>query len=180
MKTRIFISIGFLASTFLSFGQNNFTGVVSDEEGKLLEGVKVCIQATTFCTQTDAQGKFSLGPVIGGQNTLVFECPGYTSSANFFYSEDFNIPLKIMLYKSTQTLEEVQVTSTRASAASSSAIFVEEKTLEKKAFGQDLPFLLDGTPSLVTTSDAGNGVGYTGMRIRGIDASRRSNGDQPC
>lgn len=35
-----------------------------------------------------------------------------------------------------------------------------------------MPFLLDGTPSLVTTSDAGNGVGYTGMRIRGIDASR--------
>ena len=172
MKTRVFISIGFLVSTFLSFGQNNFTGVVSDEEGKLLEGVKVCIQATTFCTQTDAQGKFSLGPVIGGQNTLVFECPGYTSSANFFYTEDFNVPLKIMLYKSTQTLEEVQVTSTRASAASSSAIFVEEKTLEKKAFGQDLPFLVDGTPSLVTTSDAGNGVGYTGMRIRGIDASR--------
>ena len=96
MKTRIFISIGFLASTFLSFGQNNFTGVVSDEEGKLLEGVKVCIQGTTFCTQTDAQGKFSLGPVIGGQNTLVFEFPGYTSSANFFYSEDFNVPLKIV------------------------------------------------------------------------------------
>jgi len=172
MKTRIFISISFLVSTFLSFGQNNFTGVVSDEEGKLLEGVKVCMQGSTFCTQTDAQGNFSLESVIGGQNTLVFECPGYTSRAIFFNAADFNGKLKIMLYKSTQTLEEVQVTSTRASAASSSAIFVEEKTLEKKAFGQDLPFLLDGTPSLVTTSDAGNGVGYTGMRIRGIDASR--------
>ena len=84
MKTRIFISISFLVSTFLSFGQNNFTGVVSDEEGKLLEGVKVCIQATTFCTQTDAQGKFSLGQVIGGQNTLVLNAQDTLQVPTFF------------------------------------------------------------------------------------------------
>src|SRR5690606_2320550 len=36
----------------------------------------------------------------------------------------------------------------------------------------DLPMLLDQTPSVVTTSDAGAGVGYTGMRIRGSDQTR--------
>lgn len=44
--------------------------------------------------------------------------------------------------------------------------------LAKQNFGQDLPFLLNFTPSVVVTSDAGAGVGYTGIRIRGSDASR--------
>lgn len=38
--------------------------------------------------------------------------------------------------------------------------------------GQDLPFLLENTPSVVVHADAGNGVGYTGIRIRGTDATR--------
>ncbi len=38
--------------------------------------------------------------------------------------------------------------------------------------GADLPFILNNTPSIVVNSDAGNGIGYTGMRIRGTDATR--------
>jgi len=38
--------------------------------------------------------------------------------------------------------------------------------------GQDLPFLLENTPSVVVHADAGIGIGYTGMRIRGTDATR--------
>ena len=38
--------------------------------------------------------------------------------------------------------------------------------------GVDLPFILNNTPSIVVNSDAGNGIGYTGMRIRGTDATR--------
>ncbi len=44
--------------------------------------------------------------------------------------------------------------------------------IEKKDFAQDIPFLLEGTPSLVTTSDAGQGIGYSGLRIRGTDPTR--------
>ncbi len=42
----------------------------------------------------------------------------------------------------------------------------------KKNIGQDLPFILNHTPSVVVNADAGNGIGYTGIRIRGTDASR--------
>ncbi len=44
--------------------------------------------------------------------------------------------------------------------------------IEKQNLGQDLPFLLNQTPSVVINSDAGNGFGYTGIRIRGSDATR--------
>jgi len=47
-----------------------------------------------------------------------------------------------------------------------------KKQIEKVNLGQDLPFILNQTPSVVVNSDAGNGVGYTGIRIRGSDASR--------
>lgn len=47
-----------------------------------------------------------------------------------------------------------------------------KKEIEKQNLGQDLPFLLNQTPSVVINSDAGNGIGYTGIRIRGTDASR--------
>jgi len=49
---------------------------------------------------------------------------------------------------------------------------ISRKTLEKVNTGADIPFLLNQTPSVVVNSDAGNGVGYTGIRIRGTDASR--------
>jgi iron complex outermembrane receptor protein len=47
-----------------------------------------------------------------------------------------------------------------------------KKDIEKVNLGADLPFILNHTPSVVVSSDAGNGVGYTGIRIRGSDASR--------
>jgi iron complex outermembrane receptor protein len=60
--------------------------------------------------------------------------------------------------------------------ASSDAPFTQTtlhaRDLEKNNLGPDIPFLLNLTPSVVVHSDAGNGVGYTGIRIRGTDATR--------
>ncbi|NDV64078.1 TonB-dependent receptor [Bacteroides sp. 224] len=69
-------------------------------------------------------------------------------------------------------LQEV-VISTRATSKTPVAFTnVSKKQLEKQNFGQDIPFLLTATPSVLTTSDAGSGVGYTGIRVRGTDATR--------
>jgi iron complex outermembrane recepter protein len=46
------------------------------------------------------------------------------------------------------------------------------KDIAKMNLAQDIPFLLNQTPSVVVNSDAGNGIGYTGIRIRGTDATR--------
>lgn len=70
-------------------------------------------------------------------------------------------------------LQEVQVVSTRATQKTPVAFTnVSKETLRKQNFGQDIPFLLTATPSVLTTSDAGTGVGYTSIRVRGTDASR--------
>lgn len=49
---------------------------------------------------------------------------------------------------------------------------LDKKEIAKNNLGQDIPFILNQTPSVVASSDAGNGIGYTGIRIRGTDASR--------
>lgn len=70
-------------------------------------------------------------------------------------------------------LEPVEVRAIRASENSPFAkTTVSGQDLKEMNLGQDLPFLIGRTPSVVINSDAGNGIGYTGIRIRGSDATR--------
>lgn len=69
--------------------------------------------------------------------------------------------------------DAVIVSATRATENAPTAYqFIGKQELNKNNLGQDLPFLLDNTASVVTTSDAGAGIGYTGIRLRGSDATR--------
>lgn len=70
-----------------------------------------------------------------------------------------------------QNMEGVVVKGLRAQDAPNNTT-VNKTALNSKNFGQDMPTLLEFTPSVVTTSDAGTGIGYSGLRIRGVDASR--------
>lgn len=75
--------------------------------------------------------------------------------------------------KDTVDLLPVEVRSLRApEKAPFAKTNITKDELRKQNLGQDLPFLLQQTPSVVVNSDAGNGIGYTGIRIRGTDATR--------
>ncbi len=70
-----------------------------------------------------------------------------------------------------EQLEEVLVKAVRVEADAPIAHSnVTKEELEKRNLGQDIPILLNFLPSVVTTSDAGAGVGYTGIRVRGVSA----------
>jgi len=70
-------------------------------------------------------------------------------------------------------LQEVEIVSVRATAQTPVTYSnLDKETIRSVNFGQDIPFLLMLTPSVVTTSDAGTGIGYTGFRVRGTDANR--------
>ena len=71
----------------------------------------------------------------------------------------------------TERLDEVLVKAVRVNATSPiTHSNITKEQLEKRNLGQDLPILLNYLPSVVTTSDAGAGVGYTGIRVRGVSA----------
>jgi len=71
------------------------------------------------------------------------------------------------------TLEGVEVLATRANKNTPVAFTnISREELKKQNLGQDLPYLLSMTPGAITTSDAGAGIGYTTIRVRGTDATR--------
>ncbi|MDR0893128.1 MAG: TonB-dependent receptor [Mediterranea sp.] len=73
----------------------------------------------------------------------------------------------------TVNLQEVQVVSNRATAKTPVAYTnIGQAELKQVNFGQDIPYLLGMTPSTLTTSDAGAGIGYTTLRVRGTDGTR--------
>ena len=70
-------------------------------------------------------------------------------------------------------LQNVQVVATRATKKTPIAFTnMSQEQLKAVNFGQDIPYLLSLTPSITMTSDAGNGIGYTSLRVRGTDPSR--------
>lgn len=80
---------------------------------------------------------------------------------------------KVIDTTQVERLEEVIVRSVRVNADSPiTHSNMEKEELEKRNLGQDIPYLLSYLPSVVTTSDAGAGIGYTYIRVRGSDASR--------
>lgn len=70
-------------------------------------------------------------------------------------------------------LEEVMISSVRAKGKNPITFSnLSKEQIAPRNLGQDIPVLLNYLPSVVTTTDAGNGVGYTYMRVRGADGSR--------
>src|SRR5690606_7460654 len=81
--------------------------------------------------------------------------------------------LEIELVSRALLTEEFIVSSTRASDLTPTTFTnVDKSQIARRNLGQDIPILLQYTPSVVSYSDAGAGVGYTGMRIRGTDQTR--------
>jgi len=71
------------------------------------------------------------------------------------------------------SLDEVMVTATKATKEIPVAFSeLSSKELESRNDGQGIPYLISLTPSVIMTSDAGTGIGYSGFRIRGTDANR--------
>jgi iron complex outermembrane receptor protein len=150
-----------------SFAQK-MRGRVLDQESKLpLWGASVSIIGSLNGTITDSKGYFTLIP-MSGKSKIKFSFIGYEPME--LLAED---AIHVNLKRSNFFQDEVVVKSTRADENSAMAFSnVSATELGKSNLGQDMPNLLNFTPSVVTTSDAGAGVGYTGIRIRGSDATR--------
>ncbi len=174
MKTRIITSVLFLSICQLAFSQQRIHGVIEDRTGAVVQAAQVSVLNTNVLVNSDVKGKFEFTqlPVSDSTYTLMVEKPGFLPQS-ITISATTREEVKILLFSSMKTLEDVQVNTTRLSDFNTSWILVRRTNpLERKNFGQDIPILLEATPSLVTTSDAGAGVGYTGLRIRGVDATR--------
>ena len=155
---------------FTSIAQNNFVGRVTDNSGEPIVGANILIEESNLITYTDEKGKFYLNSNSTNIDIQVSHVGYLTKEIEF---SNPNQEINIVLDDGIILKDEIKVISTRAKYNSPFAFTnISKSFIEKNNSGKDIPFLINSTPSTYSTSDAGNGIGYTGVRIRGSDATR--------
>ncbi|MFM9911486.1 MAG: TonB-dependent receptor [Chitinophagaceae bacterium] len=120
---------------------------------------------------TNESGLFIFSKLKSGNYQLRLSSIGYKSFEIFASTKETPLVLKMDQWK--LFMQPIEVKAVRAGdKAPFAKTTLTKKEIEKLNLGQDLPFILNQTPSVVINADAGNGVGYTGIRIRGTDATR--------
>ncbi len=157
----------------LAFAQFTIAGIVKDSTtNNVLQGASVIIQNSFLETVTDNEGKFIFKNIKNGNYVFKISFVGYNALINELAVAD-NINPEFKLSKATVITDEVVIAATRVDEKTGMAFKnLDKDYIENRNFGQDVPFILALTPSVVVTSDAGNGIGYTSIRIRGSDATR--------
>lgn len=167
---QFFITAILLIWTATSFGQHLIKGKVTDENGSALSGATVYIKTESVGKTTDKKGEFIIDGLTKTRYAIEVSFIGYESTTVQAVTDR---ELIVKLKSKSFSLNEITVSSLRANDKSAVTYSDVKKTdIDQRNFGQDIPYLLALTPSFITTSDAGTGIGYTGFRIRGTDANR--------
>ncbi|MFT6698657.1 MAG: iron complex outermembrane receptor protein [Porticoccaceae bacterium] len=162
----LFVSILANAQTF------TLKGKVVDENNESLSGATVLVKETNKGTATDFDGKFSMD-LTKGEYTIQVSFIGYKTNIQGVTIVNQDVELNFFLTSDENVLEEVLVSAVRVNAEVPVTFSnLSKKEISKRNLGQDIPILLNYLPSVVSSSDAGAGVGYTYMSVRGSNGER--------
>ncbi len=169
-KINIFLFLLFFS---LNIFAQKISGTVSNQGNKKLSGAIIKIKKTFLTTNSDRNGSFEFNSLKSGKYNIEVSYIGYKTETKqiILDKKDFNV--NFVLEISEVIADEVIITATRANQNTPVAFTnIEKESIDRNNNGQDIPYLLELTPSVVISSDAGAGIGYTSMRIRGSDMTR--------
>ncbi|MFM7388771.1 MAG: carboxypeptidase-like regulatory domain-containing protein, partial [Bacteroidota bacterium] len=163
MKGKVFVFS--MICALMAQAQTTVVGKVTDEKYRPLSGVLI-LRPDGKSVSTDNQGVFRLNEVTNSERITVDQ-PGFgvISVEINPLKEPKSMPspakdtVRIVLPFTSKKLDEVACISIRLPSEATNHTKLEKEALNAKNMGQDIPFLLDQMPSVVTTSDAGNGIG---------------------
>ncbi len=173
MKKLILLAIILTGTHNIALPQFTISGKVIDKNTNApLSRANIVIQNTYYATISDPKGEFKLTKLKEGKYSIKVSYLGYKPilqevdlrkdiSLDFVMETTFLLEDEVII-KALRVDEKSPVTYTN----------IGKQELKEVNLGQDLPYLIENTPSVVVTSDAGAGVGYTGIRIRGTDITR--------
>ncbi len=172
MRYVIFIPLFLFLSTSIT-AQFTINGTVTNDAGERLELASVFVEGSTeFGAITNSSGYFEISGLPSGEYTIKCTYVGYDGVSQKIMV-DRNRELNINLEGSMYGIDQIEIISNRVGE---DAVFSYEdmsrKEIDSQNLGKDIPYVLRMTPSVVVTSDAGTGIGYTGIRVRGTDPSR--------
>ena len=153
--------------------QFSISGLVSDKKtGSSLPGAHVSLNNNTLQTVSGTDGSFIIRPVKPGSCEIKISFIGYKT---LFQTLWINHDTVVRLQLDGEALlgDEVNIIATRAQLKYPTAFSsISREEIQTMNLGKDIPYLIQKSPSVVVTSDAGNGIGYTGISIRGTDLTR--------
>ncbi len=154
------------------WSQFSFSGVITGEGNEPLAGANVSILQTFRGAVTGNDGAFLIRGLKAGTYQVKISFIGYkTVETKVVLDKD--VKQSFSLQPAVYLGDEVLVKAWRAGKNTPvSYTNISREELEKSDLGQDMPTLLSLSPSLVTTSDAGTGIGYSSFRVRGSDLTR--------
>lgn len=155
--------------------QYTISGTVTDQKtGAPVPGATIRVQGQTLRgTTAEASGDFSVTGVPEGSSQLVVTSLGYRRWEKHLEVSGDIRNILVSMENTGLFVKPIEVLSTRApSDAPFTKTTLTAAEIRGKNLGRDLPYLLDQQPSVFLTSDAGTGIGYTNMWIRGSDITR--------
>jgi iron complex outermembrane receptor protein len=159
--------------TFQELNAQTIEGrVLNSDSGEPLAGATILETGTTNGTSTDSDGYFTLSLESQAESVQI-SFVGF--KGKIIPISDINMEeiLLVRLEPTTVLSGEVFVSALRVDDSTPIAYHnVNRDEIESRNLGQDIPYLINNAPSVVSTSDAGAGIGYTGIRIRGVDPGR--------
>lgn len=167
----------FLACLIISMNglsaQDKLNGIVTDAHtGETLVGASIILTESFKGITSDAKGRFVIKGVKPEPIPVRVSFIGYQTYQDTIFPP-FQHEYHITLIPFSVLVAEVEVAGIRVSENMPVAqTNLNESDIRKENTGRDLPYILDHTPNVVVNSDAGAGIGYTGLRIRGTDATR--------
>ncbi len=168
---RNLLAFVFTLSLFTLQAQFELTGTVRSDDGDVLPGAIVSIEGTLMARSTDSQGFFAFYNLKAGEYILLAQSLGHLK-ATLPLQLDQSSRVDIQLTSVAVLMDEFTVIGQKANELVPMAqSTLKKEDLKKRNLGVDIPALLDVTPSLYFTSDAGTGIGYTYLRLRGSDQS---------
>jgi iron complex outermembrane receptor protein len=172
-RTKVFSLV--LLSTISAMqmiGQNKFSGTIKNEKGEPISFATLGVKKGFASAISNAEGNFVIDNFPRGKQVVELRTVGYHTVIDTVESNgDLNKEYTLVI--DNKTLDEVVIQATRAGKFSGMAYGeMSKEDISKNNLGKDAPILLDQMASVVVNSDAGNGVGYTGLWIRGTDGTR--------
>ncbi len=172
MKKSLFLLL-LMAAKLAAMSQISLSGYVLDyETNDPLMGAHIVVENTLLRSSSNQKGYFRLNNLRPGTYQLVVTHIGYETYRKQIAIESPET-VQINLLRKTILSDEVVISATRAGENTPvSQSTMTNTDLQQFNNGRDIPFVLETLPSVVSTSDAGTGVGYTNLRIRGTDMNR--------
>ncbi|SFU08266.1 iron complex outermembrane recepter protein [Algoriphagus locisalis] len=170
---KVLLNLALCLFAISAWAQNSISGKVLDANtGEPLIGASVWTEKQGRGAVSDENGNFTITKLKDGEIQLRVSYVGFET-----LQKSLIVPLagelRLQLNPTDLLSEEFIVSATRASATTPTTFqTIDKAELAERNLGQDIPILLNFTPSVVTNSDAGAGIGYTSMSIRGSDQSR--------